>query len=530
MKTKWFIAALLVVATSLLSTASSPTSVSPTLAYATYLGSSEGDGPNSWLRKFSLDNSGNVYFAQSTYGTDFPTTANAYSKTYNGGSEQWGKEDLAIVEFNTKQNGLKYASYFGGKTGPDFVAQVLRHKNSVYLVGNTGSSDLPVTSNAYDKTFRGPDFRHSDGFIARFDDNKLAYLTYFGTSGTDWIQNIFVNDNGEMIVVGVFKEWNELPFTHKFSDEKQDNRGNVGVIRFNAKGDAILSATLLGPSWYVDAVRDREGNIYIAGTTSSKSFPVTAQAYDTSYNGGDGLGDIFVAKLTPTGDKLLFSTFLGGIKDESPPSICLDAANNILVYATTASSDLMVTANARGKSLTGKQDPFLAKLSNDGTQLLYLSYLGGSETIAEGAGNIVASRNGDVYVTGSTDAADFPVTPNAVQSTVKGGVDIFVSMFDSSLTTLTFSTFLGGAGNEGATINVDDSGDVIGVGATTSADFPTTPGAYSSGLNGKTDHVIFKISMTGRPGSSRRERLKTMAGPDSARPGHLAGRGTVGPR
>ena len=221
MKTKWSIAALLVVTTSLLLTASSPTGVSPTLVYSTYLGSSEGDGPNSWLKRFSLDDSGTIYFAQSTYHTDFPTTANAYSKTYNGGSEKWGKEDLAIVEFNTRQNALKYASYFGGTTGPDFVTQVLRHKNSVYLAGNTGSSDLPVTSNAYDKTFNGPDFRHADGFIARFDDNKLAYLTYLGTSGADWIQSIFVNDNGEMIVVGVFKEWNELPITHKFSDEKR---------------------------------------------------------------------------------------------------------------------------------------------------------------------------------------------------------------------------------------------------------------------------------------------------------------------
>ncbi len=498
MKTQWSIAALLVVTTSLLSTASSPTGVSPTLAYSTYLGSSEGDGPNSWLRRFSLDNSGNVYFAQSTYHTDFPVTTNAYSKTYNGGSEQWGKEDLAVVEFNTNKNALTYASYFGGKTGPDFVAQVLRHKNSVYLVGNTGSSDLPVTSNAYDKTFHGPDFRHADGFIARFDDNKLAYLTYLGTSGADWIQNVFVNDNGEMTVVGVFKDWNELPITHTFSDEQQEGRGNVGVIRFNAKGDAILSATLLGPSWYVDAVRDREGNIYLAGTTSSKSFPVSAQSYDASYNGGDVLGDIFVTKLTPTGDKILFSTFLGGTKDENPPSICLDAANNILVYATTASGDLPVTINALGRSLTGKKDAFLAKLSNDGTQLLYLSYLGGSEKLSEGAGNIVASSNGDVYVTGSTDAADFPVTPNAMQSTVKGGTDIFMSVFDNNLTTLKFSTFLGGSGNEGATVAVDGSGDIIGVGATTSADFPTTPGAYSRSLNGKTDYVIFRVSMAGR--------------------------------
>jgi hypothetical protein len=81
MKTTWFIAALLVVTASLMSTASSPTGVSPTLVYATYLGSSGGDGPNSWLRRASLDDSGTLYFAQSTYHTDFPTTANAFSKT-----------------------------------------------------------------------------------------------------------------------------------------------------------------------------------------------------------------------------------------------------------------------------------------------------------------------------------------------------------------------------------------------------------------------------------------------------------------
>jgi hypothetical protein len=247
MKTKGFIAATLFATTSLLLTASSPAGVSPTLASSTYLGSSEGDGPNSWLKRFSVDGSGSIYFAQSTYHTDFPVTANAYRQTYGGGSEKWGKEDVAIVEFDTRRNALKYASYFGGTTGPDFVTEVLRHRNSVYLAGNTGSSDLPATANAYDKTFNGPEFRHADGYIARFDDNKLAYLTYLGTTGADWIQSIFINDNGEMIVIGVFKEWNELPITHKFSDEKVEHKGNACVIRFNAKGDAILSATLLDP-------------------------------------------------------------------------------------------------------------------------------------------------------------------------------------------------------------------------------------------------------------------------------------------
>jgi hypothetical protein len=82
----------------------------------------------------------------------------------------------------------------------------------------------------------------------------------------------------------------------------------------------------------------------------------------------------------------------------------------------------------------------------------------------------------------------------------------------SSLTKLKFWTFLGGSGNEGATINVDESGDIVGVGATTSADCQTTPGAYSAGLKGRTDYVIFKVSMAGRRGSLGPEGLVDLPG------------------
>ena len=484
------------VVTSMLLFSCSSKSFNPKLVYSTYLGSSGEDGANNWLKHFDIDQSGSIYFATSTYATDFPVTNQAYDKTYNGGSD-WGVEDLVIIEFNIEQNVLKYASYFGGKTGPEFISQVVRKGNSLYLTGNTGSSDFPHTNNAYDSTFNGPEFRHSDAYITRFDDNKLAYSTYLGTSGTDWAQNIFINAQGEITLVGLFKEFGELKNVHSFMEVEADRRGYTGVIRLNEKGDSILSSTILAPSWYMDACMDDEGNIYIAASTPSKNAPTTPDAYDTSFNGGDANyeGDIIITKLNPKGNKILFSTFLGGSKDDKYPLISLDANNNILIFGSTKSADFPLTSDALDKTFDGKSELFLAKLSNDGKQLLYSSYLGGNEERSEMNAKIIIAKNGDVYLSGATDAADHPITENALQSTINGPSDIFISVFDPSLTKLKFSTFFGGSQSEGATIEVDDSGNIIGVGFTNSPDFTTTPGAYSTVLKGKTDVIIFKISL-----------------------------------
>lgn len=468
----------------------------PKLEYSSFLGSSGEDGANNWLKYFSIDQSGSVYFATSAYTDDFPVTDQAYDKTYNGGNN-WGEEDLVLIEFNIDENALKYASYFGGKNGPEFVSQVVHKGNSLYLAGNTASSDFPHTDNAYDNTFNGPDFRHSDAYISRFDGNKLTYSSYIGTSGTDWAQNLFINDQNEMILVGLFKEFNELPNIHSFMEDEEGRQGYTGIIRLNAKGDAILSATKLAPSWYLDACIDKDGNIYIAAQTPSENAPTTLGAYDTSFNGGDKNygGDILITKLNPTGDKILFSTYLGGSMHERYPSICLDKDNNILVFGATQSDDFPLTDDALDKSFDGKSELFLSKLSNDGKQLLYSSYLGGNGKSGEINANIVLSKNGDVFLCGGTDSEDFPITENAIQSTINGSSDVFITVFDPSLKILKFSTFLGGSKIESARIKIDKDGDIIGVGYTNSPDFITTAEAYSTVLNGESDAVIFKISL-----------------------------------
>jgi hypothetical protein len=467
---------------------------SPELVYSTYFGS-RGDDNQSGLY---VDESGILHFTGITVSTGFPVTDDAYDKTYNGGNN-WGTEDLVIVQFDIERNALSYSSYFGGRRGPEFPEQVLFRDNKLYIVGGTGSSDFPVSGNAYDPTFNGPVFRHADGFLSCFSGNELAYSTYIGTSGNEGFSNIFVEDNGEMIVVGGLAKPDEMVITHRFSQESLPDNPNACVMRFNAAGETLLSSTLLGPVWSLTAVRDGEGYIYLTGSTPSPNFPVTPEAYDTSYNGGSNYweGDIFVTKLSPTGDDIIFSTFLGGGGEDSWPQLCLDQDNNIIVFGNTRSLDFPVTEDAVDSLFESHSKMFVAKLNNDGRQLLYASLLGGTckSENGESSGNVIVSDAGDIYLFGRTDAEDYPVTHDAMNATHIGEIDIFITVLDSTLANIKYSTYLGGTSDEwNASACVDRDGNIVGICSTESPDFPTTPYAYNRRKNGGWDMAIFKIS------------------------------------
>ena len=468
------------------------------IEYSTFIGGSKNDGDNSWLKHFSIDEAGIVYFAMCTNSEDFPVTDNAYDKTYNGGNN-WGQEDLVIVQFNVDQNKLNYASYFGGSSGPEFAVQVLFKDNKLFIAGNTGSPDFPIAGNAYDKTFNGPDFRHADGFLSRFISNRLDYSTFIGTSGIEAMKFVDLGTDAEMIVAGELKNWEEIPITFAFSKEKLENNSNACLIRFNERGDTILSATLLGPTWNTITVRDKSGNIYIAGNTPSKNFPVTPQANDTSYNGGKEhyYGDIFITKLSPTGDRIIFSTYLGGSEDESISDICIDGDNNIIVCGQTFSKDFPITGNAFDESFDGTIEPFIAKLDSSGSHLLYSSFLGGNEKDKnEYIQNMAISENGEIYLCLRANTTGFPVTSNAMFPRSRGGVDIILSVLNNTLTKLKYSTYIGGSGNDFGVVELDTYGNPVIVGGTSSSDFPVTPGSYDTTYNGGgSDLFVMKIKM-----------------------------------
>ncbi|MFC1761902.1 right-handed parallel beta-helix repeat-containing protein [Planctomycetota bacterium] len=141
----------------------------------------------------------------------------------------------------------------------------------------------------------------------------------------------------------------------------------------------------------------------------------------------------------------------------------------------------------------------MAKLSHDGKRLLYSSYLSGTEQTWENVNNIIYSTEGDLYVCSSTDASDMPVTADALSPQIQGERDIFITVLDKTLTVIKYATYFGGRSHDNAVIKLDSLGNIIGVGASNSSDFPMTPDAYDNSKSGNSDIILFKLSPVDSP-------------------------------
>src|SRR5207302_4627025 len=161
---------------------------------------------------------------------------------------------------------------------------------------------------------------------------------------------------------------------------------------------------------------DRFGNAYITGVTLSPNFPTTPHAFQQVPAGGY---DAFVTKLNASGSAFLYSTYLGGALDEQGDSIAVDSSGQAHVIGFTSSPNFPVTPDAFQPTNNGSYDAFITKLNRDGSAPIYSTYLGGA--VDEFGNGIALGRSGNVYVTGSTDSANFPTTPGAFDTTYNGG-------------------------------------------------------------------------------------------------------------
>jgi len=245
---------------------------------------------------------------------------------------------------------------------------------------------------------------------------------------------------------------------------------------------------------------DANGNAYLTGTTFSFNFPVTIDAYSTTYRNGS---DIFVTKLTADGSGLVYSTYLGGDDYDQPYGLALDSSGNAYVTGYTASMNYPTTPGAYQTVLTPfyYSDAFVTKLSADGTSLVYSTFLGGSSDDQSKA--IAVGADGSAYVAGITQSANFPTTPGAYKTTITS-TDAFVTKLNSAGSALTYSTFLGGSDTDQASgIQVDSMGNAYVTGFTLSTNFPTTAGAYQTAYGGSPmfsnygDAFVTKLNNTG---------------------------------
>jgi hypothetical protein len=447
------------------------------LGYSTYLGGS-GSEDNDISAAIVADPTGSAYITGTTASPDFPTTPGAFDTGYHGPGE-----DAFVAKLNPAGNALVYSTYLAGDKWDLGYGIAVDQAGSAYVAGETISSDFPTTPRAFQRTIGGS----TDAFITKLSPggDALVYSTYFGGSQVEVANGLAVDGAGNAYIAGN-TDSPDMPVTPGAFDTTY-NGGKYGGDAFAAKlspdGSALVYGTYLGGGLddygYGIAV-DHAGSAYVVGATNSGDFPSTPGAFQPSFQGGPD--DAFVTKLSPDGSALAYSTFLGGEWDDLAYAVAVDASGAAYVTGLADSVNFPTTPGAFQATFKGSP-AFVAKLNASGSGLAYGTFLGGSNY--ETGYGIAVDGAGRAAVTGYTQSSNFPVTPVGFQTVYGGNGDGFLVRFNGAGSALLYGTYLGGSGGDaGYKVALDATGSVYVTGATSSANFPVTPGAFDTTYNG----------------------------------------------
>jgi uncharacterized repeat protein (TIGR01451 family) len=373
---------------------------------------------------------------------------------------------------------LSYSTYLGGSDFDQAGSVALDGEGNIYVVGTT---------------FDG---WNGDVFVTKINaaGSALVYSTYLSGNDDDEGNGIAVDGDGYAYVTGATDSTN-FPTQNPLQD--RGGMEDAFVAKLNADGSALVYSSYLGGSGLEDGgsiAVDGDGNAYVTGTAFSGGWLAG------TYNGNC---EAFVVKVNASGSALVYGTYLGGSSDDFGVGIAVSGSNAYVLGQTFSGN--FPTASPLQASYGGFGDAFVAKLNDSGSALLYSTYLGGSgKDYSYG----IAVSDGNAYVTGQTESADFPTTLGAFDTTCgtdgecnnNTGFysygDAFVAKLNDSGSALLYSTYLGGSGvDKGYSIAVDAGGGIYVTGDTDSADFP----AYGSlqFYAGGSDAFVTKLKADG---------------------------------
>lgn len=465
-----------------------PLVVDPVLVYSTYLGGDASDEGT----KIVVDHSGAAYVCGNTSSTNFPTTGGAFSRLKDDG------QDVFVSKLSADASHIVYSTYLDG-SGNDFSNALALGKNgALYLAGTTNSTNFPTTRGALLTTTRGG----YDAFVAELsaDGRRLVYSTYLGGRRTTYGYGVAVDHDGVAYVVGT-TDAPDFPVTkdalstrcgctlYSIGSNYVPIQFDAFVVKLAPDGTHLLYSTYLGGT-SVDVasnvVVDGAGAVYVAGTTKSENFPTTRGAFASTYQGSNNV--LYVGKFSPDGRRLLYSTLIGESGSYYFGGLAVDRYGAAYVTSTAYAKDFPATKGAFSTHVAGSYDVIVSKVAPDGQSLQYSTFLGGD---ANDTGNgIVLDDAGAAYIIGSTMSTNLPTTKGAFPIALKSGVDhAFVGKLAPNGARLAYLTYLGGNRNDyGGGIALGDRGTVYVVGDTTSSNFPTTKGAFSTAFGGGSDY------------------------------------------
>lgn len=506
-----------------------PLTIDPTLVFSTYSGSTA----DNWGYTATYDSEGNAYGGGIAFDIGYPTDS-AYQVNFAGGIC-----DIVITKFNVTGNDILFSTYLGGGEVDIPNSLIVNENDELYVLGTTSSADFPTTPEAYSRTFKGGTSytltgalhftSGSDITVTKFNlsGTRLLASTYIGGSGNDGLNtapNLKVNyadeARGEIIIdkqsnVYITSSTHSLNFPvtpDAFQPQYGGGNQDGCIIKFNHNLSNVIWASFLGGTGndaaYSIALAS-DNTIYVCGGTSSSDFPVTPGAFQTQLGGGAVTSntDGFITHINEFGTRIMHSTFLGSDSPDQTYLIKNNKSNYPHVFGQTWASGSFWIRNAGWYVPGGGQ--FLSKLTPSLDQIVWSTAFGtgnGTPDISPTAllvdlcSNIYMSGWGSGRINPFGGTAGLPVTADAFQHTTDNNDYYFICLNDDA-TSLMYASYFGSPNSDdhvdGGTSRFDNKGRIyqaVCAGCGGDQYFPTTPGAWSN-TNGSHNCNLAVIKM-----------------------------------
>lgn len=386
------------------------------IVYSTFIGGDDRDEEP----KMVIGPGGNLYITGRTYSDNFPTV-NPFQNTLKG------TDDSFILILSSLGDQLLYSTFFGGSKEEDWSRIAVDDQGYIYISGITTSFDFP-TMNPYSPVLNGGQF---DGFVSKFypAGDALVYSTYLGGWDDEELQCLGVTQAGEAVVAGLTHS-SDYPAVNSLYPCQINPNALIDAIvtKLSSDGSYLVFSTYLGGTqdeWFEDLVLDDNGDIYLVGGMESWDFEMVNSfqpehcAIDSATKGSD----LFVIGLSSAGDEVLFGGFLCGSRDDWGSSIDLGPDRSIYVTGVAESNDFTL-ASPIDATFDGESDIIVARISPGGSQLIYCTYLGGSDD--DYKPHLAAGSDECVHVTGSTYSDDITMV-NPTQPISLANYDLFLA-------------------------------------------------------------------------------------------------------
>ena len=332
-------------------------------------------------------------------------------------------------------------------------------------------------------------------------DPVLSYSTFWGGGSEELAPELAIDSAGNAYLFGDTASSNFTTTNGALRSTRAGGPFDNYITKFGPDGKVVWS-TLLGGGGDETAAGiavDGTGSVYLAGSTSSSDFPVSANAPQKIKGiGGEANTDVFVAKLNAAGSALVYATFLGARGDDTPTDIAINTAGEAFVTGFTFSVTFPTTVGAlKTRDDAVLVEGFATRIDPTGSTFVYSTFIGG--TFGELINAIAVDFQNNVYVAGTSFSPDFPVTTGAFQTNRQGISDPFVLKLNPQGNAIVYSTLVGGGTGPDTMLDlaIDSAGNAYITGVAESTDFPVGANPIQRTRQGSSDGFLFKLNQSG---------------------------------